>query len=289
MIKMRNLHSEVKNLVYGMMLGDVVFVNGDLGDDTATGESYEYAKKSLAGAVQNVVSGHHDYILCVGAETGAAAVAITQADLHIIGVGNGGMMNAWNRGYQYTCPAADALQPSTAADGLELAGIKFFTAAGQLVVDDAGADGMFFHHNTFTTAADTTTDNTDVTLDIEGKYFVCADSIFLRQKLAIDTAGTGAIIERCLFEADDAGSKAVNAAGLQTIVRDCIFNLSSSSAAVAITYAAASDAGAIINCRFDATINDAISNAGANVLIIDCYSDTITSNTTSVTYTAIND
>jgi len=284
MIKMRNLHSEVKNLVYGMMLGDVVFVNGDLGDDTATGESFEYAKQSLAGAVQNVVSGHHDYILCCGAETGAAAVGIAQADLHVIGVGNGGMMNAWNRGYQYTCPAADALQPADTADGLEVAGIKFFTA-GNIVVDDDGADGMFFHHNTFTTTGDTTTENTVLCLDIEGKYFVLADSIFLGQDLAVNTNGTGNIVERCIFQSASAAAKGVVSQGLETIVRDCQFNFSHASA-VGITFSAAADQGSIHGCWFDGTNTARITNAGANVLISNCFSDTITAATTSTTYTA---
>lgn len=285
MIKARNLDPMVRSLLFGMMIGDVTFVDGDAGNNGASGKDFENAKRTLAGGVVNLVSGHHDYILCVGAETGAGAVAISAADAHIIGIGNGGGANIWNRGFQYTCPAADALQPTTAADGLELAGIKFFTA-GNIVVDDAGADGMFFHDLTFTTTGDTTTENTVLCLDIEGKYFTLADSIFIDQDLSVDVAGTGNVIERCIFQTATTGAKAVNSVGLHTIVRDCQFNLSHASA-VAITYSAAADQGGIHGCWFDATMTARITNAGANVLITNCFSDAITTNTTSTTYTAV--
>lgn len=284
MIKKRNLAPDVLSLLYGMMIGDVWFVDGDAGNNGASGKDLENAKRTLVGAVANLVSGHHDHILCVGAETGAAAVAISAADAHIIGIGNGGGRNSWNRGFQYTCPAADAFQPTTAADGLELAGIKFFTA-GQEVIDDAGADGMFFHDLTFTTTGDTTTENTVICMDIDGKYFTLADSLFIDQDLSVNLAGTGSIVERCIFQSATATAKGVVSAGLHTIVRGCQFNLSHASA-VGITYSAAADQGSIIDCWFDGTNTARITNAGANVLITGCFSDTITATTTSTTYTA---
>ena len=210
-IKMRNLNSDVTSLLRGMMIGDVWYVDGDKGDDYASGADLKNALRTLLTAVTKPVSGNHDYILCVGAETATASVAITQDDLHIIGIGNGGMANTWNRGFQYTAlTAIDAIQPAATADGLEMAGIKVFTSQTSIFCDDAGADGMFFHDMTFTPPGDTTTDASGICFDMEGKYLTISDCIFRGIKLAIDLAGTGNIIERCYFQSNVAAAKAVN-------------------------------------------------------------------------------
>jgi len=289
-IKMRNLNSDVTSLLRGMMIGDVWYVDGDKGDDYASGADLKNALRTLLTAVTKPVSGNHDYILCVGAETATASVAITQDDLHIIGIGNGGMANTWNRGFQYTAlTAIDAIQPAATADGLEMAGIKVFTSQTSIFCDDAGADGMFFHDMTFTPPGDTTTDATGIVFDLEGKYPVVSDSLFIGLAAAINAAGYGGVVERCVFQSDSSAAAAITlaAASDNFIVKDCAFNLSHASG-IAITVAATGDDGFVLNSYFDGTMTVPISAASAaDILIAGCYNDVITTLTTSTVFTAI--
>lgn len=267
-IILSQLDKSLKSLVLGLMLGDIFFVNGDTGDDNATGNEFQYALKTLAAAVLKGVTGHHDYILCCGAETGAGAISIAQADLHIIGVGNGGIENIYQRGFQYTCPATvDTLQPTAAADGLEIAGIQFVcSATDHILIDDAGADGIFFHHNTVkgsTTASDA------IRLDLEGAQPVISDNNFYLCKLPIDVIGAYSVIARNYMQDVDQAAIGVNVnTGDYGIIDHNIFNFSGTTGDTGVKIAAGANYWTVSFNFFHTGLNANISDAGTGTFLV---------------------
>lgn len=269
-IDMKQLTNPVKSLLRGVMLGDVWFLNGDAGDDRQDGSDHDHAIKTLAGAVKKTSSGNHDYILCYGAETGTAAIPITQADLHIIGIGNGGGMNLHQRGFQYTCPATvDTFQPSAAADGLEIAGVLFTpNATDGILIDDAGLTGGFFHHNTIKGQTD---DSTDVImLDIEGDQWVIADNIFWHCKLPVDLAAAHCYVARNIFQSQDTGAIGINigATAHYGFAIDNVFNLGGGTGDTGIKIAASADFWTLMGNVFHGDLADNISDAGTDTFIV---------------------
>lgn len=277
MIKLKNLDFGLRSMVRGMMLGDVFFLNGDLGDDNANGKDFGHAMRTLGQGVGKLIPGNHDYLLCCGAETLTTEVAISQADCHIIGIGNGGMDNVYARGFQATCAATvDTLQLAATADGVELAGFCFIqNATSHILIDDAGADNVLFHHNTTHGGAAITA----ILLDIEGAQWTINDNLFLVSKLAIDTVGADTVIQRNTFQSVDAAAKAINlsnATADRVIVQDNIFNLSGGTGDVGVTVITGANQCSVVNNLFHATCSDAINDSGTGTLIIGNQSAAIT-------------
>jgi hypothetical protein len=268
MIKSRNLSPELNALISGMMIGDIFFVNGDTGNDAANGADFDHALKTLGAAIKRPVAGHHDYILGFGAETLTGSIAISQDDVHIIGIGNGGANNTFGRGWQITrAVTVDGIQPAATADRLEIAGICFLEpATDAILIDDAGAVNCFFHHNTVygsTTASDA------IRLDLEGARWVVSDNAFFLCKLAIDVAGAECVIERNYIQDVDEAAKGIviGATAHRCIVKDNIINLSGGTGDVGITLASSADNCLVMGNAFDDGVSDAINDSGTATML----------------------
>jgi hypothetical protein len=275
MIAARNLNPNLKALVNGLMVGNVYYV-GTNGDNMASGAEYKRRLKNLYYASPRLVSGNNDYVLCFGSETGPGSVEISAANAHVIGCSMG-IGDTMGRGYAYTCPAtADTLQPTVAADYLEIANIKFIcSATDHILIDDAGCDDAFFHHNTVygsTTASDA------VRLDIEGARWTINDNIFQLCKLAIDLAGPSCVVRRNSIHDVDTAAKGVviGAAAHYCIVTHNTFNLTGTTGDVALTIAASADNTELNNNLFSALTSDMISDSGTATVMHHNYSTAIT-------------
>lgn len=293
MIKLRNVDSSLKSLIQGLLIGDVFYVDGDRGSDNARGDDLAHAMKTLGAAVRKASSGNHDYILGVGAETLAAAVSIAHADLHIIGIGDGGVKNEINRGWQLTCAATvDTLQPTTAADGMEIAGIQFVcNATDHILIDDAGAEGVFFHD---CTVIGSTTASDAVRLDIEGPRWVINDNIFLLCKLPVDLANKECVVKRNIFQDVDTaaiGVKVSNAAGDRCIIGGGpgdgnVFNLSGGTGDTGVYIITGANQCIVTYNLFHATLADNINDSGTGTLKAPNFEATLVSSTATTTYQA---
>ena len=286
-IAMKTLANDVQAMIRGQMLGNVFYVNGDKGDDHSSGADWRHAIRTLAMGVTKLVDESHDYLLMAGADTPGAAVEIAVADAHIIGVGLG---SPAVRGFTLTGPAADCLQPTAAADNLEIANIDFVTAAAQVVVDDAGAIGLFIHDCTFKPVGET--DNSAITLDLEGIAPAIVNCDFLWQKLAVNSVGLRSLISKCLFVSDDTSAVGVeisNATGKTSQILDCLFQLNGGSTDTGIKLISGANDGIIARCLFTAAVNDAIDvNSATGTLIVECYQLGITGTSTSSLNLAVN-
>ncbi len=290
MIQEHNIHPGLMAKINGQLLGDIFYLDGDAGDDNATGEDQTTGLKSLKTAVGKLVDGHQDYILAFGAETAVASVEIAESDAHIIGIGGGGAGNLFNRGYQYTCIATDdTLQTTTAADGAEIAGISFIQhATSHILIDDAGAEGVWFHHNTTLGGAAITA----ILLDLEGARWVLNDNYFFVCKLAIDTIGKETIIKDNFFQSVDAAALGVNL-GANTadrcVVDHNIFNLSGGTGDKGIVIVSGADQASITRNRFHVTCADNIDDSGTGTFLSGNYEGAITGTSTSSLELAIAD
>lgn len=282
MIKLKNLGTDLRALVMGQMIGDVWFVDGDAGDDGAVGEGFDTSLKTLASAVTKPVTGHHDYILCFGAETATISVSISQADVHIIGIGNGGMDNVFHRGFQYSRVAtADGFIPATTADGLEIAGIRFTEpATDAILIDDAGATGCFFHHNTvigYTGSA-----SIAIRLDIEGTDWTISDNLFLDCQFPIDVANARPCIERNIIHCNIAsgiGIKMSHTNAHNYLIRDNIVNVMQGTTDTGVETATGADYGWIVGNMFNSACNDDIDSDGTGSLIVNNMDNSIAGTT----------
>jgi len=291
MIKFRNIDATLKSLILGMALGDIWFLNGDLGDNNSNGEDFGHAFRTLNHAARKLVSGHHDYILCCGAETGTAELALTLPDAHIIGVGNGGVENVAYRGFQYTCPATvDTISLSAAADGVEIAGIHFIcSATDHILVDDAGADNFFFHHNNVLgsgTASDA------VRLDLEGSYATIADNLFYLCKLAIDigTAGHYDQVLRNTIQDVDVAAIGINVAvGDYGVIANNFLNLSGTTGDTGVKIAAGANYWIVAFNLFHSGLSDNISDAGTGTFKVGNAEGAITGTTATSILLATED
>lgn len=274
-LNVRSVNKDLLGIMSGLMLGNVYFLDGSRGNDGARGDDFSHALKTLGRGVGMLQSGNHDYLLCYGAETATAAVAISQANCHIIGIGGGGLGNDINRGFVYNRVATvDGLQTTVAADYAEIAGICFVEPATDgLLVDDDGADGVFFHHNTI---YGSTTASVAIRLDIEGPNWVMNDNIFLLCKLPIDTAAAANVIRRNRMTDIAAAAKGIviGAAGHYSIIEENIINMVVGGTEVGITITSSADSCIIsknfINC------NDPISDSGTSTGIWGNYTPALT-------------
>jgi len=267
-IHLGSLDASLKALVLGMVIGDVFYLDGTRGDDNAPGDEAGKALRTLVGAATKPVSGNHDYILAFGVETALAAVSFTQANLHLIGIGNGGAGNVFGRGFQYTRAATvDGIQLSTAADRMEIAGISFIESATDgILLDDAGAIECWFHDNTVYgsgTASDA------VRLDLEGARWTVSDNHFYLCKLAIDIAGAECVITGNHIQDVDTAAKGVviGATAHRCKINKNVFNLSGGTGDVGITIASSADNCEILDNVFDDGISDPISDSGTDSMI----------------------
>ncbi len=283
-ISFQTLNNDVQAMIRGQMLGNVFYVNGDNGDDHSNGDNWNEALRTPAQGITRLIDENHDYLLMAGANTPGAAIEIAVADAHIIGIGSG---SPAVRGFTLTCPAADCLQPTAAADNLEIANIDFVTQ-GQVVVDDAGCLGFYMHDCTFKPTAET--DNTAITLDLEGASPAVVDCDFLWQALAIDSVGLRTIVKGCLFVTDTTTSTAINISNTTAHtfqILGCTFQMTGTTNDEGIIIISGADDGIIKDCWFNKDVNDSISDSGTNTLIINCFDDAITGTSTSSLWLAV--
>ena len=275
MIRQKNLDVGLRAIVNGLMVGNIYYV-GTNGDNAASGAEYKRRLKNLYYAAPRLVSGNNDYVLCFGSETGPAAVEISAANAHVIGCSMP-IGDTMGRGYAYTCPATvDTLQPTTAADYLEIANIKFVcSASDHILVDDAGADDVYFHHNTIlgsTTASDA------IRLDVEGPRWTINDNIFQLCKLSIDTAAASQVIMRNHIYDLDIGAKGIvlGAASHYSIVTYNTINLVGGTGDVGITIASSADYCEVAYNLFAGTCSDMIADSGTGTTMHHNYSSAVT-------------
>ena len=261
MIKAKNLAPDLRAVINGMMVGNVYYV-GTGGDDNVSGKDYTSRMKSIKAAAKRLVSANNDYILCFGSETGTGSIDISAANAHIIGCSMP-ISDSMGRGYAYTCPATvDTIIPTTAADYLEIANIRFAChATDHILIDDAGCDDAFFHHNTVygsTTASDA------IRLDIEGARWSICDNIFVLCKLPIDLAGAACVVMRNFLHDVDTGAKGIvfGANAHYGIFAENVVNLSGGTGDVGVTIASSADNIVLRNNMFHGSISDAISDSG---------------------------
>ena len=280
MIGMRNLEPNLASLVSGLMVGNVYYV-GTNGNDFQSGKDFKNRLKSIYAASLKLVTGNNDYILAFGSETGATSISISAANAHIIGASMP-VGDTMGRGYAYTCPATvDTIIPAATADYLEIANIKFIcNATDHILIDDAGCDDAFFHHNTVygsTTASDA------IRLDLEGARWTVADNTFILCKLAIDVAGAACDIRRNLIHDVDIAAKGVvfGATAHYGTCIDNLFNLSGGTGDVGITIAASADNIFMIGNHFHTTCNDNISDSGTGTFMSYNFEGAITGTSTS--------
>jgi len=280
MIAARNLNPNLKALVNGLMVGNVYYV-GTNGDNMASGAEYKRRLKNLQYATSKLVSANNDYVLCFGSETGAAAVEISAANAHIIGCSMG-IGDTMGRGYAYTCPATvDTLQPTIAADYLEIANIRFIChATDHILIDDAGCDDAYFHHNT---VSGSTTASDAIRLDIEGARWTINDNIFQLCKLAIDLAGASCVVNNNrIYDLDTAAKGLViGASAHYCIVRGNTFNLVGTTGDIAVTIAASADHTELAYNNFSALTSDAISDSGTATQMWHNFNTAVTGTSTS--------
>ena len=264
-IKLNSLDPSLKSLVMGMQIGDVWFVNGTSGDDNATGVDQDHAIKGLAQGLLKAVSGHNDYLLCYGTLAPAAALAIPDSHVHMIGIGGGGMLNEAARGAIVTCPATvDTIQPAATADYLEIAGFLFNSnATDGILIDDAGASGAFFHHNT---VMGSTTASIAIRLDIEGDAWTINDNIFTLCKLPINLAGPNCVVKRNRLVCVPVSSLGIviGASAHYCIIEGNDIILINGTTDVGITIAASADYTVVKNNNFSSEGSDNISDAGTS-------------------------
>ena len=275
MIRQKNLDVGLRAIVNGLMVGNIYYV-GTNGDNAASGAEYKRRLKNLYYAAPRLVSGNNDYVLCFGSETGPAAVEISAANAHVIGCSMP-VGDTMGRGYAYTCPATvDTLQPTAAADYLEIANIKFIcSATDHILVDDAGCDDAYFHHCTVygsTTASDA------IRLDIEGARWSITDNIFQLCKLAIDLAGASCVVNNNRIYDLDTGAKGlvIGASAHYCIVRGNTFNLVGGTGDIGVTIASSADHTELAYNNFATECSDAISDSGTATSMWHNFSEAVT-------------
>ena len=289
-MKVRSVSSDLLMFMTGMMIGNVYYVDGTNGNDGARGDCFSRALKTLYIGNTKLTAAHHDYLLCVGAETSTAVVSPSAANSHIIGIGAGGVNNEFSRGFVYSRVAtAVGLSLATTADYMEIAGICFIEpATDAILVDDLGATGVYFHHNT---VYGSTTASVAIRLDIEGDRWTIADNNFFLCKLAIDTIGPETVIRRNIIQDVSTTAKGVNLSANtadRCIVDGNIFNLSGGTTDVALTIVSGADQCLVSNNLFNASCSDAISNSGTGTMLINNWSAAITGTSGASLVLAIN-
>ena len=275
MIGMRNLEPNLASLVSGLMVGNVYYV-GTNGNDFQSGKDFKNRLKSIYAASSKLVTGNHDYILAFGSETGATSISISAANAHIIGASMPAG-DTMGRGYAYTCPATvDTIIPATTADYLEIANIKFIcNATDHILIDDAGCDDAFFHHNTVygsTTASDA------IRLDLEGARWTVTDNVFILCKLAIDMAGAAQYVSRNKIHDVDIAAKGIvfGAVCHYSICTHNTLNLTGGTGDVGVTIAASADNIELAYNNISASCNDPIADSGTATVMHHNYSTAVT-------------
>jgi hypothetical protein len=249
----------------GMQIGDVWFVDATSGDDNATGVDQDHALKTPDEAMTKVVAARNDYILCYGTHTQTASLAIAPSHVHMIGIGGGGMHNEAGRGCVWTCMATDdSIIPAATADFLEIAGFRFDSnATDAVLIDDAGCDDAFFHHNTI---YGSTTASVAIRLDIEGARWTINDNIITLCKLPIDLAGANCVVKRNRLVCVPASSKGIviGASAHYCIIEGNDIILINGTTDIGLTIAASADYTVVKNNNFSSEVDDNISDAGTS-------------------------
>jgi hypothetical protein len=273
MIKPKNLSSDTRALLYGLMVGNVYFVNLSSGDDNATGESFKRAVKTVQQAVLKTVTANHDYVIVFGSGTQTKAVTSSNTHLHIIG--GGPQLASAGRGCAFTGMATTTNITSSGVF-FELAGFQHVGPATDAISLSTTGANAFIHHNTFigsTTASDAKR------ISSTGSYVTISDNIFSLCKLAIDVAGADSVIERNVIQDVDIAAKAINISvntGDRCIIRNNIINLSGGTGDVGVTIASGANQCVLSDNLFHATCNDPIADSGTGTGIWRNFSTAIT-------------
>jgi hypothetical protein len=273
MIKPKNLSSDTRALLYGLMVGNVYYVNLASGDDAATGESFNRAVKSVQQAVLKTVTANHDYVIAFGSGTQTKAVTSANTHLHIIA--GGPQLATAGRGAAFTGMATTTNITSSGAF-FELAGFQFVCPATDAVTVSSTGANAYIHHNTFTGS---TTASDLKRISSTGSYTSIAYNYFTLCKLAIDVAGANSYIGYNDIQDVDTGAKGINIS-VNTADR-CIIeyngiNLSGGTGDVGITIVSGADQCIVRHNHFHGSISDAISDSGTGTLLYKNYGTALT-------------
>jgi nitrous oxidase accessory protein NosD len=154
---------------------------------------------------------------------------------------------------------------------LEVTGFRFnCNATDHLILDDAGVDGGFFHHNT---VYGSTTASVAIRLDLEGANWTVNDNHFILCKLPIDTAAAFQVIRRNYMTDVAASAKGVviGAASHYSIVEGNIINMIVGTGEVGVTIASSADSCIVANNIIGA--GDPISDSGTSTLLVDNFTN----------------
>ena len=272
MIKKKNLAPDVNALLLGMMVGNIYFVNGTAGDDSATGLSFKEGNRSVAAAVKKCVTNNHDYVICFGSLTQTVAISTALNYLHLIA--GGPMLASAGRGFAFTGMATTANITSTGTF-FELAGFQHIGPATDAVSVSTTGANAFIHHNSFhgsTTASDAKR------ISSTGSYATIANNKFHLCKLPIDVAGVESVIEYNYMDDVDTGAIGVNLSvntADRCIVRGNTFNFSGGTGDVGLNIVSGANQCLVERNFFNAALSNPIADAGTGTMFVYNFSTSI--------------
>jgi hypothetical protein len=252
----------VRALMSGLLVGDLVFVNGDSGDDNANGLDWGHALKGLDAAAKKTANGRHDYILAAGAMTLTAAIAFATTRLHLIGVGMQDPGSTY-RGLQITTPALNpalTVAASSGALGMEIANIRIASSVAttsQMLIDDLGSAGVYVHDCTFVNGSDATA----ITADIESTDWTFKRCEFLLCAKALDFAQARARVEECLIQSAHTSAIGIhlsNANAKYAMILKNMFNLSGGTTDHGLLAVTNATLGTVVGNLFNTAVSDPI-------------------------------
>lgn len=218
--------------------------------DDNDGLSPERAVRTVSRAVALAVAGD-TILLMPGAHTISASLALNKANLSIIGLPYyPGAPNQFVRpSASLTISATDQIANVTAAN-VEIANVRLIPITTQAAIDfSAAGDNLWVHDCSFDMATPAVNTGT-IGIDAIG-------------------AASNVLIERCYFECDGAQGPAIDmTATLDSVVKDCIFQLSTGTWAAVLTTGAATDRLLIENCKWldgAGTMTAGVDGTGATI------------------------
>ena len=285
----------VRALMSGLLVGDLIFVNGDSGDDNANGLDWGHALKTLDAANKKTVAGRNDYILGAGAITLTAAVAFATTRVHLIGVGTNDRGSNY-RGLQLSAGALNpvlTLAASDAALGMEIANVRLASTVAttsQMLIDDLGSAGVYIHDCTFINGSNATA----ISADIESADWTFRRCNFLLCAKALDFAQARAVVEGCLIQSAHTSAIGVRLSHLNAKYAQILnnfFNLSGGTTDHGLEAVSNATLGTVVGNRFNASCADPIEiTTSTGWLNADNFVSTLAAATTSdlVGWVAIN-
>lgn len=264
--------SNVRALMSGLLVGDIVYLNGTSGDDNSSGLDWTHAVKSFSTAQTRCTAHNHDYILAAGVRAATAPMVWATPRLHVMGVGFSDNLSHY-RGCQCTITYAGTLQTlaaSNGARGMEIAGINFIcgtATTSQIMMDDLGSAGVYIHDCTFENTGESATP--PIHLDIETADWTIRKCVFLNVEKAIDSAARINILDNYFQSVGTSalGVNLSNTAADQSIIAGNMFAFTGGTTDKGIVLAANVISCIVDNNQFMGSISDPITPTTAGNVI----------------------